>query len=280
VSIRPAGRRELGTRTELKNLNSFKFVEKAIAYEIQRQKEVLADGGSVAQETRLWDTDGGRTTSMRGKEEAHDYRYFPDPDLLPLVVDDDWVARISAELPELPDDRRQRFATDYRLAAPDAALLAGDRDLADYFEACLDSGVAPRPAANWITGPLLGLLNAGGKTVAESPVSAADLAGLIALIENGTISGKIAKTVFDDMAATGRSAQRIVADRNLVQVTDASALEPVVQAVVDRHPAEAAAYRGGKTKLLGFFVGQVMKDTRGKANPKLVNDLIRRLLGA
>jgi aspartyl-tRNA(Asn)/glutamyl-tRNA(Gln) amidotransferase subunit B len=275
VSIRPKGSRELGTRTELKNLNSFRFVEKAIEYEISRQRDVLMDGGTIVQETRLWDSARNQTFSMRGKEEAHDYRYFPDPDLLPLVIDAGWIERLRQSLPELPDARRARFVEQYGLPAYDAGVLTSDRDLADYFEACLADFPQPKPVSNWIMGPLLGLLNAQGIATDRSPVAASDLAGLLKLVDNGAISAKIAKTVFDEMAVSGKTAAAIVAAKGLSQINDTGAIEAVVQDVLDRNPEEVAAYRGGKTKLIGFFVGEVMKATRGQANPKAVNEILR-----
>jgi aspartyl-tRNA(Asn)/glutamyl-tRNA(Gln) amidotransferase subunit B len=279
VSVKPTGSTRFGTRTELKNLNSFKFVEKALAYEIQRQIRVLTENGQVVQETRLWNTDRNRTVSMRGKEEAHDYRYFPDPDLLPLRIDQDWVARVKSGLPELPDARRERFMKDYALPAYDAEVLTNARDLADYFEACARDTSSPKLASNWVMGSLLGLLNAEGKTINESPVSAGQMAELINLIDEGVISGKIAKTVFDEMVTSGKSPKVIVEEKGLVQVTDQSAIEEVVDKVVAAHPDEVAAYQGGKKKLLGFFVGQVMKETQGKANPQMVNSLLKEKLG-
>ncbi len=279
VSIRPAGAAALGTRTELKNLNSFKHVEKAIAYEIARQKEQVAEGGRVVQETRLWDPDKNLTTAMRGKEEAHDYRYFPDPDLLPLSIDAGWIAEVREALPELPAARKARFEAQYGLPAYDAELLTAARELADYFEACLAGFPQPKPVSNWIMGSLLGRLNAEGKSIADSPVSPAHLGELLRLVDAGVISGKIAKNVFDQMAETGRGPAAIVEEKGLTQVSDAGALEAAVAAVLAGNPAEVAAYRGGKTQLLGFFVGQVMRATRGKAHPGMVNELLRQKLG-
>ncbi len=278
VSIMPAGAAEFGTRTEIKNLNSFKHVEKALFYEIERQKEILLDDGQVVQETRLWDPDKGRTFSMRGKEDAHDYRYFPDPDLLPLVVDETWVEAIRQTLPELPDEKRARFMTEYRLSGYDAGLLTINRELADFFEVCLQHFDNPKEVSNWITGPLLGLLNAREIDIDESPISPAMLAELLGLIQDGTISNKIAKTVFDTMAETGKAPAEIVTEKGLVQVTDTAVLEAVVQAVLSRSDKEVAAYKNGKTKLMGFFVGQVMRETKGKANPKIVNEILREKL--
>ena len=278
VSIRPRGSTPFGTRTELKNLNSFKHVENALAHEIRRQQAVQAEGGQVVQETRLWDPERSRTLSMRGKEEAHDYRYFPDPDLLPLVIDDAWIESIRSDLPELPDEKRARFESGYGLPPYDAQVLTADRKVADYFEACIGAGSGTKPASNWIMGPLLGLLHSEGVSIEDTPVTAAQLAELIGLIEKGTISGKIAKTVFDEVAGTGKAPSAIVAEKGLVQVSDAGAIEAAVDAVLARCPAEVEAYKGGKTKLIGFFVGQVMKETRGKANPKLVNEVLNERL--
>jgi len=280
VSIRPFGNRTLGTRTELKNLNSFKHVEKALQYEIMRQTEILRDGGRVTQETRLWDPDRNRSTSMRGKEEAHDYRYFPDPDLLPLTINTAWIERVRQELPELPEAKRDRFITDYGLPAYDADLLTTDRELADYFETCLETFSNPKPVSNWIMGPLLGLLNTAGKSIDATPVAPENLGRLLQLIEEGVISGKIAKTVFDEMAVSGHAPDRIVKERGLVQVSDASHIETAVEKIMAENAAEVQAYRAGKTKLLGFFVGQVMRETKGKANPQVVNEVLKSKLGA
>jgi aspartyl-tRNA(Asn)/glutamyl-tRNA(Gln) amidotransferase subunit B len=280
VSIRPFGNRRFGTRTELKNLNSFKHVEKALQYEIMRQTETLRDGGRVTQETRLWDPDRNRSTSMRGKEEAHDYRYFPDPDLLPLTIDTAWIERVRQELPELPEAKRDRFVADYGLPAYDADLLTTDRELADYFETCLETFSNPKPVSNWIMGPLLGLLNTAGKSIDASPVSPENLGRLLQLVEEGVISGKIAKTVFDEMAMSGHAPDRIVKERGLVQVSDVSHIETAVEKVMAENAAEVQAYRAGKTKLLGFFVGQVMRETKGKANPQVVNEVLKSKLGA
>ena len=279
VSIRPKGSTTLGTRTELKNLNSFKHVEKALQYEINRQKEIILDGGQVVQQTRLWNPDKNQTTSMRGKEEAHDYRYFPDPDLLPLVIDKEWIKGIKDSLPELPEEKKNRFMEEHGLPSYDAALLTSDQELADYFEQCVRIYPQPKQISNWVMGSLLGLLNAQGKTIDASPVSPENLADLLVLVEDGKISGKMAKTVFDEMAATGKPAQQIVKEKGLAQITDADALENIVLKIITDNPKEVDAYKGGKTKLLGFFVGQVMKETRGQANPKLVNEILKRELG-
>ena len=278
VSIRAAGSEAFGTRTEIKNLNSFKHVEKALQYEISRQAEILLDGGAVTQETRLWDPEKNRTQSMRSKEEAHDYRYFPDPDLLPLVIDADWIEKVRRDLPELPAEKKKRFVDAYGLPSYDADILTSDRELAMYFEDCLQEFDRPKMVANWIMGSLLGLLNAEGKSIDQAPVSAANLAQLLKLVDDETISGKIAKTVFDEMARSGKSASQIVEERGLVQISDSGTIEDIVSSVVKANPAEVQAYQNGKTKLLGFFVGQVMKATRGKANPKMVNEILKRKL--
>ncbi len=280
ISIMPKASNELGTRTELKNLNSFKHVEKAIEYEILRQQEVIEDGGSVIQETRLWNPDKAVTTSMRGKEEAHDYRYFPDPDLLPLFVDEKWVERARTELPELPEAKKQRFMENLGLSSYDAEVLTASRELADYFEKCLDKFNNPKQVANWVMGPLLGLLNAHGKEIGESPVPSSYLAELLKLIDDGVISGKIAKTVFEDMAQTGKAPKDIVEEKGLVQMNDASAIEKIVDNIIAKHPGQVEQFKSGKTKLMGFFVGQVMKETKGKANPKIVNELFTQKLKA
>ncbi len=278
ISIRPQGAEKLGTRTELKNLNSFKNVERSLRYEIIRQKEILADGGLVIQESRLWNDARNRTASMRGKEEAHDYRYFPDPDLLPLVIDDRQIEKIANALPELPDEKKARFIKDYNLPDYDAAFLTAERELADYFESCVQYFDKPKLISNWIMGDLAALLNAQGKTITQSPVSADNLAALLRLIENGVISGKIAKTVFEQIALTGETPQSVVETKGLTQVTDVSAIEDVVLKVIGDHPKEVRTYQDGKKKLLVFFVGQVMKATRGKANPKIVNEILSEKL--
>jgi aspartyl-tRNA(Asn)/glutamyl-tRNA(Gln) amidotransferase subunit B len=275
VSIRPKGSETLGTRTELKNLNSFKHVEKALAFEINRQKEILQDGGRVIQETRLWDPDKNRSTSMRGKEDAHDYRYFPDPDLLPLVINDDWIDSVRKRLPELPDEKRKRFMDEYGLPSYDAAFLTSSRELADYFEECVKKFPNPKQVSNWVMGSLMGILNALDKSITESPISSGNLAQLLKLIDEKVISGKIAKTVFDEMAQTGKLPKEIVEEKGLVQVTDESAIKEAVLKVLKRCPKEIEDYKNGKTKLFGFFVGQVMKETKGKANPKIVNEILK-----
>ncbi|MBW2220399.1 MAG: Asp-tRNA(Asn)/Glu-tRNA(Gln) amidotransferase subunit GatB [Deltaproteobacteria bacterium] len=278
ISIRPKGTDKFGTRTEIKNLNSFRHVEKAIDYEIRRQQAVLEEGGQVVQETRLWNPDSNKTVSMRQKEEAHDYRYFPDPDLLPLVIDDAWINEVRSNLPELPDGKKKRFMEEYGLPEYDAGVLTSARELADYFEACLETFSKPKPVSNWIMGSLLALLNSEAKTINDSPVSAPNLAALLRLVDEDVISGKIAKTVFDEMAKTGKAPKHIVEEKGLVQMTDESAIEKVVSKVLEASPKEVEAYKNGKKKLMGFFVGQVMKETKGKANPKIVNTLLLKML--
>ncbi len=275
VSVRRPGA-PFGTRCEIKNLNSVRFAMQAIDYEARRQIELIEDGGTVAQETRLFDTARGVTRPMRSKENDYDYRYFPDPDLLPLVLDPQWVAQLRAELPELPDAKRARFVAEYGLSPQDAAVLAAERATAEYFEA-VAAGRDAKTAANWVMGDLFGMLNKAGLGIEDSPIAAARLGALIDLISDGTISGRIAKDVFAEMAATGADPGAIVAAKGLRQVTDTAAIEAAVDAALAAHPAQVAQY-AGNPKVLGFFVGQVMKATQGKANPALVNELLRKKL--
>ncbi len=280
VSVKPRGSPVLGTRTELKNLNSFRFVERAIEREIERQRELLAEGGAVVQETRLYDPERDRTVPMRGKEEAHDYRYFPDPDLPPLTIDEAWIEAVRQRLPELPEARRRRFVARLGLSAYDAGVLTSERGLADYFEEALARFPQPKTVANWVMGPVLALLNERGVEPQAAPVAPAALAGLLALVERGTISAKTAKEVFAEMAHSGAAAEAIVAAKGLSQISGESELEAIARGVLARHPEEVASFRAGKKKLMGFFVGEVMKATRGRANPKTVNALLARLLNA
>ncbi len=281
VSIRPRGQEELGTRSELKNLNSFRFIEKAINFEIERQIEVLEDGGKVVQETRLYDSDRDETRSMRSKEEANDYRYFPDPDLLPVEIGEDYIEQVRATLPELPDAKRQRFVDDYGIKSDDAAILTMNRALADYFESVVAAANAqPQDAANWVIGDLSGALNKDGIEISDSRISAEHLAGLINRIHDNTISGKIAKEVFEAMWGGEGSADDVIETRGLRQITDTSAIEAIVDKVIADNPGQAAEYRAGKDKLIGFFVGQVMKESGGKANPGQVNAILRTKLGS
>ncbi len=275
VSVRPAGERELGTRTELKNLNSFRFVERAINFEIERQIELLEDGGRVVQETRLYDADLDETRAMRGKEEANDYRYFPDPDLLPVVIAAAFVESVRETLPELPDAKRERFVADYGLKHADAHVLTASRELADYFEAAAAAGGDAAAAANWVQGAVLGALNRHGLAIDACPVPARALGLLLVRIADGTISGKIAKDVFDAMWAGDGSADEIIAARGLKQISDSSAIEALVDEAIAAHPEQVSEYLGGKDKILGFLVGQVMKASRGKANPGEVNRVLR-----
>jgi len=280
VSIRPFGTKTFGTRTELKNMNSFRHVENALAYEIQRQEALIEEGGEVKQETRLWNPVKQITVSMRGKEEAHDYRYFPDPDLVPLVIDEDWIEKTRAGLPELPEARKARFVKDYNLPSSEARFLTDSRVLADYFEACVKAFPQPKTVCNWIMGSLMEALNAENKTIKESPVPSEELAKLLKLIDSGLISGKIAKTVFEEMVSSGKAPYDIVREKGLEQITDNDAIFEAVQKVLAAHNNEVESYKAGKTKLLGFFVGQVMKATQGKANPKMVNEVLRKMLEA
>ncbi|HRX61416.1 MAG TPA: Asp-tRNA(Asn)/Glu-tRNA(Gln) amidotransferase subunit GatB [Candidatus Competibacter sp.] len=279
VSVRPKGDPKFGTRAEIKNLNSFRFVERAIEFEIERQIDLIESGGKVAQETRLYDPDKGETRSMRGKEEANDYRYFPDPDLLPLVIDEEFIAATGAGLPELPDAKKQRFMSQYGLSAYDASVLTASRELGAYYEETVAAlGGEPKLCANWVMGDLAGFLNKDGKDIAQSPVSAAQLAGLLLRIQDRTISGKIAKEVFEALWAGEGDTDAIIEKRGLKQITDTSAIEKVIDDVIAANPDQLAQYRAGKDKLFGFFVGQVMKLSKGKANPQQVNDLLAQKL--
>ncbi len=276
VSVRKPGD-ELGTRCEIKNLNSLRFLRQAIEYEAARQVEIIEDGGTIAQETRLYDSGKGETRSMRSKEEAHDYRYFPDPDLLPITLTPEFVEEQRAFLPELPDEKKNRFIADYGLSVYDAGVLVAERDTADFFEA-VAKGRDAKLAANWVISELFGRLNKAGRDVTDSPVSAHSLGGLIDLIADDTISGSIAKKVFDDMFETGKEAADIVEEQGLKQVTDTGAIEGIIDQVLADNQDKVEQYRGGKDKLFGFFVGQTMRASQGKANPKMVNELLRKKL--
>jgi aspartyl-tRNA(Asn)/glutamyl-tRNA(Gln) amidotransferase subunit B len=279
VSVRPQGQEELGTRAELKNLNSFRFVERAINFEIERQIDLIEDGGEVVQETRLYDSDKDETRSMRSKEESHDYRYFPDPDLLPIEISADYIETVREQLPELPDAKQQRFVDQFALKGDDADLLTGSRPLADYFEAAVAATAAkPQLVANWVIGDLSGALNRDGLDIGESRISAAALAGLLTRIHDNTISGKIAKQVFEAMWAGEGDADAVIESKGLKQITDSSAIEAAVDKVIAANPGQVAEYKAGKDKLIGFFVGQVMQATKGQANPGQVNQILKEKL--
>ncbi|HMK55277.1 MAG TPA: Asp-tRNA(Asn)/Glu-tRNA(Gln) amidotransferase subunit GatB [Dissulfurispiraceae bacterium] len=279
VSIRPFGQREFGTRAELKNINSFKFVEKAIEYEIKRQISVVEDGGRIIQETRLWDSSAAVTRSMRSKEEAHDYRYFPEPDLPPVLVSQEWIDEIKESLPELPDQKRERFITKHGLPEYDAELLTAEKAVADWYERCVEAGGQPKAVSNWIMGDLMRLMNEESCDIEQLSFTPAQLVEMLKLIEDGTISGKIAKEVFEDMFRTGKNPGDIVKDKGLVQISDTGELEKAVDEILAKSPNEVERYRAGDEKLMGFFVGQIMKATKGKANPKMLNDLLKQKLG-
>jgi aspartyl-tRNA(Asn)/glutamyl-tRNA(Gln) amidotransferase subunit B len=279
VSVRPKGTTKFGTRTEIKNVNSFRFVERALSYEIARQIEVLEAGGIVVQETRLYDPELDQTRPMRSKEEAMDYRYFPDPDLLPLVIDEDLIEKIKRELPELPDAKYRRFIDQYGLPPYDAEVLTSTRPLAEYYEAVVKlSGSDPKLCANWVMVELAGALNREGLDIAASPVTAERLAGLLKRIADGTLSGKLGKQVFETMWETGQDADTLIEAQGLKQITDRGEIARIIAEILAQHPVQVAQYRAGKEKLFGFFVGQVMKATSGKANPDLVNELLRSKL--
>jgi len=279
VSVRPKGQKEFGTRAEVKNINSFKFVEKAINHEVERQIALIENGGKVVQETRLYDSVKDETRSMRSKEEANDYRYFPDPDLLPVIIDEDFKAKIKAALPELPQAKKQRFNTDYSLDEESATILTSSRQLADYFEAVIKtSGCEAKLCANWITGDLSAALNKAGLEIMDSPVSYECLAGLLARISDNTISGKIAKQVFEEMWQSTATADEIIAAKGLNQITDTGAIEAIIDKIIADNPGQVEQYRSGKDKVFAFFVGQVMKEMQGKANPAEVNKMLRAKL--
>ncbi len=280
VSLRPRGTQPFGTRTELKNMNSFRNVQRALEYEIKRQGYLLESGAPVVQETRLWDDAQGATQPMRGKEEAHDYRYFPDPDLVPIRVAGNWIAEVEKSLPELPLEKRKRFVDAYQLSSYDAGVLTSKRALADYFEETAKLSGQPKLAANWIMGDLLRFLNEDKREIESSLITPAALAEMISLIEAGTISGKMAKEIFAAMYKHGKLPGQIVAERGLIQITDEEMIARVITDVMAAHPEQLSQYRGGRDKLFGFFVGQVMKATHGKANPQVINDLLKKMLAS
>ena len=278
ISLRPKGQKTLGVKTELKNMNSFRNVQRALDYEIRRQTALLDQGDRIIQETRLWDAARGVTSSMRGKEEAHDYRYFPDPDLVPIVVDPEWIAAIKAGLPELPDTKKERFIREYGIPEYDAEVLTSSKPLANYYEACLKVYAKPKIVSNWIMSELLRELKRDEREIEDCPVPAQNLAQMLKLIDEGLISGKIAKSVFEEMYRTGKKAEEVVKEKGWVQVTDTSAIEKTIEEILAKNPKEVEEYKKGKEKLFGFFVGQVMKATQGKANPQLVNELLKKKL--
>lgn len=285
VSVRKKGQKELGTKVELKNMNSFRFVEKALEYEIKRQIKILEDGGKIIQETRLWNSTLGITESMRGKEEAHDYRYFPEPDLVPIVVDEELIEKMKASLPELPDRKRERFISDYGLSEIEADFLVSEKSIANWFEDAVKLGGQPKIVSNWLKGDLMKLLNTENKTFEECPIKPKQLVDMLKFIDNGTISGKIAKIVFEEMyriSATSKETtpEEIIREKGLLQITDKQEIEKVVDEVISRCQKEVERYKAGENKLLGFFIGEIMKATKGKANPKIVNDILKNKLSS
>ena len=278
VSIRPRGQKEFGTRAELKNMNSFRNVQRALEYEIKRQQYLVENGGTVVQETRLWDDAQGATNSMRSKEEAHDYRYFPDPDLVPILVDQPWVEKVKKDLPELPLAKRERFVKDYQIPAYDAGVLTADKALANYYEEVVKLCDKPKAASNWVMGDVMRFLNEDKRDIRQCPIKAESLAAMIRLIEEGAISGKMAKEIVADMYKTGKPPQTIIEEKGLVQITDEGELIKSIASIIEANPGQLADYRGGKEKLFGFFVGQVKKATQGKANPQRVNELLKKML--
>ncbi len=279
ISLRPMGREDLGVRAELKNMNSFRNVQKALEFEIRRQTALLLDGHEIVQETRLWDAAKGVTATMRGKEEAHDYRYFPDPDLVPVEIDNVWMDSVKAELPELPDARCARFEEQYSLSDYDAEVLTASKSLADYFEECVALFPSPKIVSNWVMVELFRLLKQEDQEIDACPIPPAGLAELLKLINDGTISGKMAKDILEQAYDSKKSPKEIVEEQGVAQVSDESTLSAVVEQVVEAHPKEVEKCKAGKTKILGFLVGQVMKATKGQANPKKVNELLRKTLG-
>ncbi len=274
ISLRPWGQEKLGTRAELKNMNSFRGVQRGLEYEQMRQADILDGGGAVVQETRRWDDSQGKTFSMRGKEESHDYRYFPDPDLVRLLIDNEWKERVRASIPELPDARQARYTSQYGLPAYDAGVITSSKKLADFFEESLAYTNDAKSVSNWIMGDLLAYLNQTGKEIDGAAITGQGLGEMIGLLEKGTISGKIAKTVFKEMLESGKLPQQIVEEQGLVQISDEGAIQGIVEKVVAANPQSVEDYRAGKEKAIGFLVGQVMKESRGKANPGLVNKLL------
>jgi aspartyl-tRNA(Asn)/glutamyl-tRNA(Gln) amidotransferase subunit B len=280
ISVRPKGQEQFGTRTELKNMNSFRHVERALEYEIKRQIAVLEDGEEVVQETRLWDVDRGTTVSMRGKEEAHDYRYFPDPDLVPLRIDEGWVKEIRGALPELPEQKKDRFIKEYNIPEYDAEILTSAKAMANYYEECVRLFPEAKTVSNWMMGDLLRELKGDDREIDQCPVTPQHLAQMLSMVKEGTISGKIAKDVFEEMYRTGERPDKIVRDKGWTQILDTGEIERAIEKAMQANPKQVEDYRKGKEKLFGFFVGEVMKETKGKANPKLVNELLKEKLKA
>ncbi len=278
LSLRPVGQKALGTKVELKNINSFKFVKEALEYEIRRQTKVLNEGGKINQETRLWDVEKGVTATMRSKEEAHDYRYFPDPDLVPLSLSVEWIEELRQTVPELPAVRQKRFVSEYGLPEYDTGVLTVSKPLADYFESCVKLFNQPKAVSNWVMGELLRELNNSGTAVGDSPVSPERLVSLLKLVDNGTISLKVAREIFPELYASKMSPEQIVQEKGLTQVSDEVALGKIIDEVIAKNPAQVAQYRSGKEQVFGFFVGQVMKGSGGKANPGKVNELLKKKL--
>ncbi|MDH5625513.1 MAG: Asp-tRNA(Asn)/Glu-tRNA(Gln) amidotransferase subunit GatB [Nitrospira sp.] len=278
LSLRPQGRKEFGTKVELKNINSFKFVKDAMEYEIKRQTKVLSEGGTVRQETRSWNIDRGETVVMRSKEEAHDYRYFPDPDLVPLKLDKEWIEGFTSSLPELPAARAKRFVSDYGLPEYDAALLTASKGMAEYFEACVKLFNQPKTVSNWVMGELTRELNNSGMDVSVSPVSPERLVELLQMVDKGAISLKVAREIFPEVYSSGKRSEQIVQEKGLTQVSDEGALDKIIEEVLAKSPAQVAQFKEGKQQVVGFLVGQVMKASGGKANPGKVNELLKKKL--
>jgi len=279
VSLRPKEQKAFGTRTETKNLNSFRFVQRAIEYEVDRQKQILEQGDSIVQETRLYDSNKGATFSMRSKEESHDYRYFPEPDLVPVVISDEWIKEIKDKLPELPEQKRKRFIQVYEIPEYDAAVLTASRAIADYYEKSVSLYPKPKLISNWIMGELLREMKNDEREISECPVKPEGLISLLKLIDEGTISAQIAKNVLEDMYNSGKSANEIVTGKGLMQITDSSVIENLVNKILKLNPEQVEQYKNGKEKVFGFLVGQIMKETKGQADPTLVNKLLKKRIG-
>ena len=279
LSLRPSGRKEFGTKVELKNINSFKYVKDAVEYEIKRQTKVLSEGGTIRQETRLWNIDRGETAVMRSKEEAHDYRYFPDPDLVPLKLDEEWIEGFRASLPELPAVRTKRFVVDYGLPEYDATILTASKGIADYFEASVKLFNQPKTVSNWVMGELTRELNSTGTDISASPITPERLVNLLQMVDKGTISLKVAREIFPELYCSGKTPEQVVQEKGLMQVSDEEALAKLIDEVLSKHPVQVAQFKDGKQQVLGYLVGQVMKASGGKANPGKVNELLKKTLG-